>query len=92
VAKNDSQVILFSLVGMFIFSALGGLWFPLEASSGAFAAIGKVMPSAWAMNGYQNILLRGLDFSSTLIPAGILLAYALGFFLLGVWRFRKIEG
>jgi len=92
VAKNDSQVILFSLVGMFVFSALGGLWFPLEASSGAFAAIGKVMPSAWAMNGYQNILLRGLDFSSTLIPAGILLAYALGFFLLGVWRFRKIEG
>jgi ABC-2 type transport system permease protein len=92
VAKNDSQVILLSLVGMFIFSALGGLWFPLEASSGAFAAIGKVMPSAWAMNGYQNILLRGLDFSSTLIPAAILLAYALGFFMLGVWRFGKIEG
>lgn len=92
VAKNDSQVILFSLIGMFVFSALGGLWFPLESSSGAFAAIGKVMPSAWAMNGYQNILLRGLDFPSTLIPAGILLAYALGFFLLGVWRFGKIEG
>lgn len=92
VAKNESQVILFSLVGMFIFSALGGLWFPLEASSGAFATIGKAMPSAWAMDGYQNLLIRGLGFSSTLVPAAILLAYALGFFLLGVWRFGKIEG
>ncbi len=90
-AKNDSQVVLFSLVAMFIFSALGGLWFPLEASSGAFAAIGKAMPSAWAMDGYQNILIRGLGLSSVLVPTGILLAYALGFFALAVWRFRKIE-
>ncbi len=88
-AKSDSQVILFSLIGMFIFSALGGLWFSLEASSGAFAAIGRVLPSAWAMAGYQNILVRGLGFASTLIPSATLLAYALGFFLLAVWRFRK---
>jgi ABC-2 type transport system permease protein len=49
------------------------------------------MPSAWAMTGYQNILIRGLDFSSILLPTGILLAYAAGFFLLAVWRFVKME-
>ena len=48
--KNDSQVVLFSLM-MFIFSALVGTWFSLEASSGAFAAIGKLLPSEWAMTG-----------------------------------------
>ncbi len=90
IAKNDSQVVLFSLMAMFIFSALGGTWFPLEASSGSFALIGKAMPSAWAMNGYQNILIRGLDSSSTLLPALVLLAYATGFFLLAAWRLRKL--
>jgi ABC-2 type transport system permease protein len=89
--KDDSQVVLFALLSMFLFSALGGTWFPLEASSGAFAAIGKAMPSAWAMNGYQNILIRGLGSNSAWLPALILLAYALGFFVLAVWRFRKMD-
>jgi ABC-2 type transport system permease protein len=90
-AKDDSQVILYSLMAMFLFSAMGGTWFPLEASSGGFAVIGKLMPSAWAMNGYQNILIRGLGVGSAYLPALILLAYALGFFGLAVWRFRKMS-
>ena len=90
-AKDDSQVVLYSLLAMFIFSALGGTWFPLEASSGAFAAIGKLIPSAWAMNGYQNILIRGLGISSVWTAVLVLLAYAAAFFMLAVWRFRKME-
>ena len=91
IAKEDSQVILFALMAMFIFSALGGTWFPLEVSRGGFAAIGKAMPSYWAMNGYQNILMRGLGLESVWMPTMVILAYALGFFLLAVWRFRKME-
>ena len=89
--KDDSQVVLFALLAMFIFSALGGTWFPLEVTGGSFAMIGKVMPSAWAMTGYQNILMRGLGLESAWAPTLILLAYALGFFVLAVWRFRKME-
>lgn len=91
VAKEEQQVIMYSLIAMFLFSALGGTWFPLETTGGAFAAIGKAMPSAWAMNGYQNILIRGLGLESAWMPTLMLLVYALGFFLLGVWRFRKME-
>jgi ABC-2 type transport system permease protein len=87
-AKAEDQVILFSMLAMFLFSALGGTWFPLEASSGAFAAIGKLLPSAWAMTGLQNILIRGLALPSVWLPVGVLLAYALAFFGLAVWRFR----
>jgi ABC-2 type transport system permease protein len=89
--KEHSQVVLFALMAMFLFSALGGTWFPLEVSSGAFAAIGKAMPSYWAMNGYQNILIRRLGLESAWMPTLILLAYALGFFVLAVWRFRKMD-
>ena len=90
-AKEEQQVILYSMIAMFLFSALGGTWFHLEASGGAFAAIGRLMPSAWAMNGLQNILIRGLGLESVWMAAGILSAYAIGFFLLAVWRFRKME-
>jgi len=91
VAKEEQQVILYSMIAMFLFSALGGTWFPLETSGKAFAAIGKLTPSAWAMNGYQNIIIRGLGLESVWMPTLIILAYALGFFLLAVWRFRKME-
>ena len=82
-AKADDQVILFS--------ALGGTWFPLEAANAAFAAIGKAMLSTWAMNGYQNILIRELGLESACMPALMLLADAVGFFGLAVWRFRKMD-
>jgi len=91
IAKEEQQVIMYSMIAMFLFSALGGTWFPLESTGGAFAAIGKAMPSAWAMNGYQNILIRGLGLESVWMSTLMLLVYAFGFFLLGVWRFRKME-
>jgi ABC-2 type transport system permease protein len=87
-AKNDSQVVLFSLMGMFIFSALGGTWFPLEASSGAFAALGRLLPSAWAMTGFQNILVRGLGVESLGLPLLALVAYAFAFSAIALWRFK----
>lgn len=91
VAKADDQVILYSMIAMFLFSALGGTWFPLESAGGAFAAIGKAMPSAWAMNGLQNILIRGLGLESIWMPTAILMVYAVLFFVLAAWRFRKTE-
>ncbi len=91
IAKSDNQVVLYAMLAMFFFSALGGTWFPLEGAGGAFAAVAKWLPSSWAMTGLQNILIRGLDLASLWQPIAILLAYALGFFILAVWRFRKME-
>jgi ABC-2 type transport system permease protein len=87
-ARKEDQVIVICLVAMFVFSALGGAWFPLDVAGKAFSAVGHVLPSAWAVDGFQNIIVRGLDFSSVLAPAGILLLYTLAFFGLALWRFK----
>jgi ABC-2 type transport system permease protein len=89
IAKAEEQVTLFAMVAMFIFSALGGAWFSLESSGGAFAFIGRLTPAAFAMQGFQDILIRGLDTPAVLLPAGVLVAYAAAFFVLAVWRFQK---
>lgn len=87
-AKVEDQVVLFSLIAMFVFTALGGAWFPLEGTGPAFNTIGHLTPGAWAMDGLQNIVARGLDVQSVLLPAGVLAAYAVAFFGLAVWRFK----
>ncbi len=88
IAKGEEQVVLFALIAMFLFTALGGAWFPLEVTGPAFNTIGHLTPAAWAMDGLQNVVVRGLGVQSVLLPAGILLAYAIAFFGLAVWRFK----
>jgi ABC-2 type transport system permease protein len=89
--KGEEQVLVWSMFAMFLFSALGGCWFPLESTGSVFSLIGHLMPSAWAMDGFQNIVIRGLGFSSVLLPTAILMSYALAFFGLAVWRFKSAE-
>ena len=91
VAKSEEQAIAFSLIPMFVFAGLGGAWTPLEYTSATFQAIGHVTPVAWAMDGFKNITVRLLGFESVLIPSAALTGYALLFFLLAVWRFRKVS-
>jgi ABC-2 type transport system permease protein len=64
---------------------------PLEVTGAAFRTIGHISPIAWGMDGFENIVARGLGFESVLLPAAALLGYAAFFFLLAVWRFRKVE-
>jgi ABC-2 type transport system permease protein len=88
VAKGEEQVTLFSLLGMFLFTALGGAWFPLESTGRTFSTVAHFMPTAWAMDGFQNIIQRGLGLTSTMLPALILCAYTLAFLALAAWRFK----
>lgn len=87
-ARGEEQVVTLSLIAMFLFASLGGAWFPLEVAGKTFSRIGHLLPTAWAMDGFQNILMRGLGIQSVLLPAAILLAYALVFFGAAIWQFR----
>jgi len=87
-AKTPDQVVMFSLIPMFIFSGLGGAWMPLEFTSETFQTIGHFTPLAWAMDGYQNIIIRGLGIESSLIPSAVLLGFACICFILSIWRFK----
>ncbi len=89
--KGEEQVTVFALIGMFLFTALAGAWFPLEATGPAFNTIGHLTPGAWAMDGFQNILIRGQGLSSVLLPAGVILGYGLLFFAVASWRLRYAE-
>jgi ABC-2 type transport system permease protein len=88
IAKTQEQVSVFSMISMFLFAAGGGAWFPLEITGRTFSFIGHLLPSAWAMDGFQNVVLRGLGFGSALVPAAVITGYAVLFFVVAVWRFR----
>jgi hypothetical protein len=43
------------------------------------------------MDGFKNIIARGLGFSSVLLPTAALFGYALLFFALALWRFQRVS-
>jgi ABC-2 type transport system permease protein len=90
-ARTEEQAIMFSLLPMFVLSALGGAWVPLEVTGPAFSAIGHISPVAWALDGFENIIARGLGFEAALLPSLALAGYAVLFFLLAAWRFRRVS-
>lgn len=90
-ARTEEQAIAFSLIPMFIFSGLGGAWVPLEITGETFQKIGHVSPVAWGMDGFENIVARGLGFESVVVPAAALVGYAALFFILAAWRLVAAE-
>lgn len=90
-ARSEEQAVIFSLIPMFVFSGLGGVWVPLEVTGATFRTMGHLSPIAWAMDGFENIVARGLGFQSVLLPSLALIGYAVFFFVLAVLRFRKID-
>jgi ABC-2 type transport system permease protein len=90
-ARSEEQAIMFSLIPMFLFAGLGGAWVPLEVTGATFQAIGHVSPIAWALDGFKNIIVRGLGVESVLLSAAALFGYAILFFGLATWRFWAAE-
>jgi len=87
-SKTQEHVIIFSLLIMMLLSGLGGAWIPLEVTGRAFQTVGHLTPAAWAIDGFENIVIRGLGLNSVLLPTAVLLGYAIVFFAIAVWRFR----
>ena len=82
--RREEQVIMYCLIAMFVFSALGGAWFPLAIAGKAFSTIGHVLPTAWAVDGFQNIILRG-GVGGVSLRAIVVRIF---FYALALWRFR----
>jgi ABC-type transport system involved in multi-copper enzyme maturation permease subunit len=87
-ARSEEQVVVFSLVPMFLLSALGGAWVPLEFTPETFQRVAYLTPIAWVMDGYKDILVRGQGLEALTTALLILLAYAAGLLALALWRFR----
>ena len=59
-ARTEEQVMIFALIVMLLLSGLGGAWMPLEFTDKTFQTVGHFLPTAWAIDGFENIVVRGL--------------------------------
>jgi ABC-2 type transport system permease protein len=86
--KTDTQIGGLTSLLTLTMSALGGCLMPTSIMPDFLQTLSRFIPHAWAMQGFQDVLVRGYGLAGILPEAGVLLGFAAVFFLIGVWRFR----
>lgn len=87
-SKTEGQANNLSIALGMSMALLGGCWYPIEAFQKTIATVVHVLPTTWAMQGLSDILLRGQGLSGIALEAGVLIGFAIVFFVIGILRFR----
>jgi len=87
-ARTEAQVGGLTVLLLLTMSALGGCFVPCFMMPDWLKTIGLITPYAWALDAYQDLLVRGYGLQEILPKVGALVAFAGVFFGIGVWRFR----
>jgi ABC-2 type transport system permease protein len=91
--RTEARARNLTILVLLLLAALGGCFIPRFVMPPAMQSVGLLTPHAWALEAYQDILVRGGDLAAVAPEVGVLLGFAALFFGLGVWRFRfEIEG
>jgi ABC-2 type transport system permease protein len=86
--KSERQANNLSIMIGMMLSLLGGCWWPLEFFPPTMQTIARALPTYWAMQGFSDLVLHGQGVAAIWVEAGILLIFAVVFFLVGLKRFR----
>lgn len=86
--KTEQQASGLSIMLGMTMALLSGCWFPLEFFPPVAQTIARLLPTAWAMQGLTDLVIRGQSLPQILAEAGVLLLFAILFFIIGVRRFR----
>ena len=86
--RTEAQIGGLTVLLLLTLSALGGCFVPRFTMPDWLRTVGLITPHAWALDAYQDLLVRGYGLLEVVPKVGVLAAFALVFFTIGVWRFR----
>ena len=72
-------------------SAIGGSWFPLFLMPKAVQQVGRITLVAWAMEGYNRLMLLGGSLADVWVNIGVLVLYGAICFAIGLKLFKFKE-
>jgi ABC-2 type transport system permease protein len=86
--KTQSQAGNLSIMLGMTMALMGGCWWPLELFPQTVKTAVKILPTTWTMNGLTDLITRGASTMDILPNVGVLLLFALVFFVVGIRRLR----
>lgn len=87
-ARTEAQATGLTTLFLLSLAALGGCFVPRFIMPEWLRTLSLATPHGWALDGFQDLLVRGQGLGDVLPEVGALLGFSALFFLLGLWRFR----
>jgi ABC-2 type transport system permease protein len=89
-ARSREQIIPLGLAVVMLVCSLGGCWWPLYQEPDWLRQFAWATPTAWAMDGIHDLILRDRGLGDVLPGAGVLVAYGAACLLLGL-RLQRLS-
>ncbi len=86
--KTLEQVSSLTTLLSIVLAAVGGMMVPASIMPHFMQTLSLATPHAWALTGFQDVIVRGLGLQAVFPEIGVLLAFAAAFWGLAIWRFR----
>jgi ABC-2 type transport system permease protein len=87
--KTANQAMPFGAISVVLFSAMGGVWVPVEILPGAMQQVALFSPLHWGLEGVKQVMLRGAGVSGILLPLAILFGFALATALIPAYLTKR---
>jgi ABC-2 type transport system permease protein len=88
VARTEAQIGGLATLLLWTMGAVGGCLFPTFLLGGLLDTIGRVVPHYWAVQAYQDLIVRGRGLADVTTELLVLLAFTGIFVAIGLWRFE----
>lgn len=89
VARTRDSVLPLGAIVIMSMAAVGGCWWPIDLEPRWMRTVALALPTTWAMESFNDLMIRQRGVEATLKPTAVLVAYALAYLAIGLWLFRR---
>jgi ABC-2 type transport system permease protein len=86
--KNQEQASSTGTLLSILLSVVGGMMVPVWVMPKFMQSLAYFTPHAWALKGFQDVIVRGQGLPEVMPAIGALLLFAIVFWGIGLWRYR----
>jgi ABC-type multidrug transport system permease subunit len=90
VARTDSQVSIYGSLLVLVLGVVSGCLLPRDQMPEQVQQISWLIPHAWALDAYQELLLPNPNLMNVLVACGVLSMFGLGFAVLA-WILLRLD-
>jgi ABC-2 type transport system permease protein len=77
-------------------TAMGGCWWPMDLEPGWMRQLAVAFPTTWAMNAFNDLMIRHHGASSAVVPTAVMGVYGALYLAVGVllfrWKYARARG
>jgi ABC-type multidrug transport system permease subunit len=88
-ARSRDAVLPLGSIVIVTMAAVGGCWWPIDLEPRWMRTVALAFPTTWAMDAFNDLMIRWRPAGAAYTPTVVLLAYGMGYLAIGLALFRR---